>query len=226
MSVEKAFSRSSESYTQTNFIQKDVANRLIKIVRKDMPKNIIDIGAGVGTVYSTIDWKLESFLAIDFSQDMLELHPSNREVVKKNGDFDLDEFWNGVEFSKFDAIISSSALQWSKNLKLILQKVSKIDKPLYFAIFTDRTFNEIHRELGIKSPIYSKKYILESLSLYNYEVVDYKLKFPSRLEALQYIKNSGVSGGNRVASIKKLKKFIEKSGEFQLSLQVMILWRV
>lgn len=225
MSVEKAFSRSSESYSQTNYVQQDVAKRLVSIFKERKPKSIIDIGAGAGAIYLNIDWKLDNFLAIDFSKDMLKHHPLDFNITKQRADFDSTIFWRDIDFQKFDAIVSSSALQWSRDLQTIFQNLSQLDKPHYLSIFTDRTFNEIHRELNIKSPIYSKRDILKFTSKYSYEVLDYKLTFPSRLEALKYIKRSGVSGGEKRVQTKDIKSFIEKRGEFQLSLQVILLWK-
>ena len=221
--VEKEFSRFSEKYPKYNLIQEKIAKYLISKI-DFQPHRIVDIGAGTGTIYKNINWKVEKFLALDFSKKMLELHPSSPKIEKLIIDFDSPNFWN-IEFSNYDIAISNSALQWSRDIGGFLNRFSEIDIPFYFSIFTSRTFQELHQELEISSPIYSKSEILEFVQSWEYEVLDYKMEFSSRLEAVKYIKNSGVSGGVQRVPIAKLREFLIRPGKFPLSFQAVLIVR-
>ena len=221
--VEKEFSRFSEKYPKYNLIQEKIAKYLISKI-DFQPHRIVDIGAGTGTIYKNIDWEIEKFLALDFSKKMLELHPSSPKVEKLVMDFDSPNFWK-IDFSNYDIAISNSALQWSRDIGKFLNRFSEIDIPFYVSIFTDTTFQELHQELEISSPIYSKSEILDYVQNWEYEILDYKMEFHSRLEAVKYIKNSGVSGGVQKVPITKLREFLRRPGSFSLSFQAVLIVR-
>jgi ubiquinone/menaquinone biosynthesis C-methylase UbiE len=223
-SIEKQFSKSSNSYEKSAFIQKKIARELVKKIDKQF-SSIVDFGSGNGFVYKNISWKLEHFLAIDISENMLKNHPVSDEVSILKGDFDDDELWKNLDLSNFDAITSSSAFQWSKDICKIFQRFNKDKKPLYLAIFTDRTFSNIHEILKIKSPIFSKKEILNCAENLFFEVKRFEIKNLTPKSSLKYIKESGVSGGDRGASNSALKEFLKSRERIDLSLEVIFLWR-
>ena len=144
-------------------------------------------------------------------------------IKKQIDDFDSEKFWREINFFNYDVLISSSAFQWSKKLEFIFQQLKEVGIPIYISLFTNRTFYELHQELNIQSPLYSTEDILKFASGFHYEILDYKLTFSSRLEALRYIKKSGVSGGEKRGSTVRLKKFINIQGTFPLSFQSILI---
>ncbi len=84
------------------------------------------------------DISCNNFIALDFSKEMLDLHPSSSKVKKLYLDFNSIDCFN--KLSSYDLVISSSALQWSRNLDLTLRNISILSDDFYFAIFTSNTF--------------------------------------------------------------------------------------
>jgi len=225
MNPAKEFSRFALTYQEYKIIQTKVASYLISEV-KDRPKNILDFGAGTGEVYKYIDWEFDSFLAVDKSEEMLSLHPQNR-VKKIVCDFNEKECFDKLKNEKFDFIFAASSLQWSKDLDFTLKEIAKFNKKCAFAIFTDKTFETIHKITGLDSPIYSLDEILYFINKYfliDYKVKRYKLFFEDKLSMFRYIKKSGVSSGIRRLSYKETKELIYRYPYRYLEFEVVFIW--
>jgi len=166
MKVVKEFSRYAHEYNKYNVIQKAVAEKLCTLLEKKSYSKILDIGAGDGAVYNNLlsqNIKVKNFLALDFSQKMLEIHPSNNNIRKLCLDFNKSNLSSHFMPNEFDMIISSSALQWSSNLSTLFKEIYPLGNEFLFSFFTANTFKTLHRVLGIKSPILKNEEIIESL---------------------------------------------------------------
>jgi len=215
MKVVKAFSKFAHEYNKHNVIQKEVAKKLCGFLEKKRYKNILDIGAGDGEVYQNFIKKdieiTERFTAVDFSQEMLNIHPTHPIIEKVCLDFNSMEFPKYFKGEKFDFLISSSALQWSDHLPSILESLSGLSDQFYFSFFTSNTFATLHQTANIHSPIYSPEEIIEALDLffdYKMEIVAYKLEFDSVHNMLRYIKRSGVSAGVEQLNYRQMKSLM------------------
>jgi len=94
-------------------------------------------------------------------------------------------------------------------LQIILVKPSINDNGLVRLEITQEVSKVNDQQTaGITSPICSKEEILDALFEYEMEIEEYRLSFESVHEMLTYIKNSGVSGGTKQLSYKKMKKLI------------------
>ena len=67
---------------------------------------------------------------------MCELHPKAKNLIVKCLNFDSNEFFDEIKNQKFDMAISSSALQWSNDLKKIVKELSKITNEINVVLFT------------------------------------------------------------------------------------------
>jgi len=214
MKVVKEFSRYAHEYNRYNVIQKAVVKKLCLLLERKRYGKILDLGAGAGAVYETLlreNIKVKDFVALDFSKEMLEIHPTNSSVTKLCMDFNKNNLSTHFKFNEFDLIISSSALQWSANLSLVLKEISPLANEFLFSFFTANTFKTLHSLLGVNSPILQKEDILNSLDkffVYELEVVEYRMDFKSVHEMLRYIKHSGVSGGGKQLGYKQIKNLI------------------
>jgi malonyl-CoA O-methyltransferase len=214
MNIIKEFSRFANSYGSLNLIQKNVAYELISMLDKKYYDTILDIGSGDGAIFNTLlkkDISFNNFIALDFSKEMLDLHPSSSKVKKLYLDFNSIDCFS--KLSSYDLVISSSALQWSRNLDLTLREISILSDDFYFAIFTSNTFKTLHKTANIKSPIYSKDIIESYINRYffvsNSFVKSYKLFFENVFEMFKYIKRSGVSGGKKQLLVKDIKRVVK-----------------
>jgi malonyl-CoA O-methyltransferase len=214
------FSKRAVSYNEHNIIQKRVVKKLIENI-KSKPKNILDLGCGSGAVYKNITWDIEKFVGVDKAVNMCELHPSYKNIKLINEDFEM------FEFEKYDMVISSSALQWAKDLDKLLKKIALNSDEIAFSIFCDGTFKTIYEVANLKPFLPRHQELLDLLSRYfefTHEVVYYRLEFEDNLSKFRYIKNSGVSGGERKLSFKDTKRLIENYPHDYLEFEVMFIW--
>ena len=214
----REFSKNSHYYNKYNIIQKEVAREVID--RLDFEyKNILDLGCGCGAIYENISWKVDRFVGVDLSKEMLECHPKgdNIELIRENFD-------NILNFNEFDLIVSSSSLQWSKDLQNLIKKVENSQKDFIFAIFTEGTFKNMRKFLNIdKTFLKSFDKICDYFSQnILFEKLEYKLNFETPLEMLRYIKRSGVSGGKKELEIKDIKRFINSYPYNFLEFEVLL----
>ena len=211
MSVKNQFSKYAKEYKNHNIIQQIVAKSLVREL-KFQPKRVLELGCGSGQVYNHISWEIEFYKAIDFSLSMCELHPKGENIEVKCFDFDTQEFLDEIKDNRFDMVLSSSALQWSKDLSKIIKQLSFITNEINAVLFTSNTFKTIQEITNTKSPILDEISIKEAFGKYficEFETILYKLEFDNKKDLFDYIKKSGVSGGNAsldFADAKKLYK--------------------
>ena len=193
-------------------IQNEVAKTLVdKIIYKPY-SSIIDIGCGSGAVFKYLEDKKiisEKYIALDSSEEMLALHPSEAQVEKVCSNFDTSHAFSTLD-NVYDStlVLSSSALQWSQDIDSLFLNISTLAKEAYFAIFTDKTFFTLHQSAKLTSPIYSAKALEQSIQKYydaSFEIKTYKRYFDTSREMFSYIKKSGVSGANKRLSYKEAK---------------------
>jgi len=229
MKVVKEFSRYAHEYNRYNVIQKAVAKKLCTLLEKKSYSKILDIGSGDGAIYEHLlveNINVSNFVALDFSPEMLNIHPNNNNISKLCLDFNDTDFSSLFKPNEVDVIISSSALQWSLNLSSIFKEISPLANEFLFSFFTANTFKTLHRVLEIESPILTKEEILDSLDKffeYELEVVEYSMDFESVHEMLRYIKHSGVSGGRKQLGYKQIKNLISIYPLDYLEFEVMFI---
>ncbi len=196
MSEKNSFSKYANHYDSYNIIQQIVAKALIREL-SFKPKKILELGCGSGQIYRNITWDIEKYTAIDSSLQMCELHHKDKKVEVICANFDDSDFFNIIKDKKYDMVISSSALQWSKDLTKLIGYLSKVTNNINAVLFTSNTFKTIQKITEQDSPILDEKSIKNAFSKYfdcTFEKIEYKLQFDSKKELFSYIKKSGVSG--------------------------------
>lgn len=210
--IVKEFSRSAHDYSKYSLIQRKVADHLISLISDKHYDTIIDIGAGDGEVYRLLEKskiRHNNFIAFDASENMLKLHPSDSKVSKYLGNFDSKDDLQSLP--KHSTVISSSSLQWTKDLEMTLREISLLGTKFYLSVFTSNTFRQIHDFSKVNSPIYSKEDLHEAINKYfDLEISTqiYRLEFSTNRKMLEYIKRSGVSGGQARLSYKESKRLL------------------
>ncbi len=224
----KEFSRFSKEYNSYSIIQTEVAKKIVTDLPKKYFKTIVDIGCGTGAIYKFIEEekiKFDLFYALDGSDNMLLSHPKSEKIIKQCFDFNSQMSFASIDNVKYDVIISSSALQWSKDLDFTLSNIATISNSFYGTLFTSNTFKTLHETAGILSPIYDIDTIKRSFDRFykdtNYEIVSYKLFFDSKKELFNYIKKSGVSGGEKKLTVSQAKKLMNEYSIDYLEFEVI-----
>ena len=155
---------------------------------------------------------------------MCELHPRAKNVEIKCFDFDTVEFLNEIKNDTYDIVLSSSALQWSKDLSKIIKQLSLITKEINAVLFTSNTFKTIQNITKTKSPILDEQSIKEAFNKYfkcEFETIMYKLEFDNKKDLFDYIKKSGVSGANESLDFKNAKKLYKEYNINYLEFEVI-----
>ena len=187
--VENEFSKYAKDYNNNNIIQQIIAKALVRDI-KSKPKKILELGCGSGQIYKYISWDIEKYTAIDFSAQMCKLHPKEKNVEVFCFDFDSLEFKDFLKNKQFDMIISSSAMQWSKNLEKLVSNLSKTSDEINCVLFTSNTFKSIQNITKQNSPILDintiKKSFLSHLKC-EFEVFNYNLEFENKKDMFEYI---------------------------------------
>lgn len=224
MSTKNQFSKYANQYNSHNIIQQIVAKSIVR----DIPfeaKNILELGCGSGQVIKHINWKFDSYTAIDSSQNMCELHPKDINIYVHCFNFDNEDFYEFIKNKQFDIILSSSAMQWSKDLDKLCSALSKVSKNIVVGLFTSNTFKTIQQISNSISPILDIESIKQSFSEYfdcDYEVHNYNLEFEDKKKLFDYIKKSGVSGENSL-DFKNAKKLYKEYNLNYLEFEVIFI---
>lgn len=221
--VKKEFGRRSSTYGEYNHLQKEIASYLVSKI-KNSPEKILDLGAGQGEVLSFINWEFEKYVAADFAKEMRDKHPKEKNIEVLDINFN-QPFADRLD--NFDLVISSSSLQWAKDLEFTLNEVKKLTGSIAFAVFTDKTFKKIRditkRETFLKpAPFVIQE--VEKLFNVTSEIKEYTLQFNSKRELFNYIKKSGVSGGTKTLSYKETKDLIERYPDQTLEAQAVFFY--
>ena len=214
--VVKQFARFAHQYNSYNVIQAEVARRLVDKLPMKKYATILDMGCGSGEVYKNIKKRkisFDSFIALDSASEMLTLHPSHTSIKKIVADFNNLETYQNLHIEKDTLLLSSSALQWSKDLEFSFAQISQKVNKVYFAMFTANTFKTLHKTAQIESPIYAPEVLKKSIEKYydaSFELKEYKLEFKSVRDMFHYIKKSGVSGGEKQLSYRQIKELMSQ----------------
>lgn len=205
------FSRYAAQYGSRNVIQRLVADKLITST-ETQPRRILDLGCGTGTLFSLIDWEIERFVGVDFSDSMLEHHPKAPNVELILGDFNAPALFERLGGEHFDRFYSASALQWADDFESVIQSLASLNTPMSLAIFTAGTFKTLHECAGVTPLLRSSDEVMAIAEKHlnaRFEVLHYTLEFDSVREMFRYIKRSGVSGGRRVLDFSQTKRLME-----------------
>lgn len=232
--IRHSFNKMSRSYAKNCALQNEVAKVLVDFCDEFLrnSRKIIDLGAGSGNIAKNLgDKQIDFFLAIDNAPNMIALHPQNLPHINRIKLLCCD--FEDYDFSDdYDLVLSSSALQWAKDLDLLFQRLvdsaqksqksressesleskksreSSESKPkrFAFAIFTRESLSVLHAFLGTTSPLKSATEILAITQKYfcvESKTQRFSLNFSTRDEFLAYLKNGGLLGGGNLSFAQK-----------------------
>lgn len=205
-----SFDRQANHYLLHSSLQEKIAKYLISKSMDSSISRILDLGAGSGNVVNNLScYKIDYFLGIDCSSQMLSLHPTKMSNIKhiqlKHLDFESYDF-----DECFDLIISSSSLHWARNLESIFYKIQNQSR-VGFSIFTSKSLESLHHFLDSTSPLKSYDEVAGLLDKYfvgEMECRIFKENFSNREDLLNHLRYNGLLGGGNISfGAKKRLKF-------------------
>lgn len=144
--VAKKFAKAHLSYNEQAIVQKIVAEKLVQLIKKNVPRNAFDhmfeIGCGTGN--------LTQLLEENFQIHRMTLNDLYPEVTQHFDHLNRKQFWIGdiekIELvENFDLAVSSSALQWLEDLDLVFQKVFHCLEEHHYFCFSSYAENNLHQ---------------------------------------------------------------------------------
>ncbi|MGI9312594.1 MAG: malonyl-ACP O-methyltransferase BioC, partial [Alphaproteobacteria bacterium] len=211
------------------------------------PTNILDLGCGTGKngLHFLKKFKKISLVNFDLSENMLEqarkkLTTSSINFLNNSTNFHVCGDMENLPFKDnlFDLVWSSSAIQWSDNLPIVLKHINRILKPSGFFIFSTfgpetlkelRMINDVLYNHPKTNNFLDLKDIRDFLALEGFEnssfdVKSYRLDYANVEDILYDIKGVGATNGNKNRSkglrgrefINIMKQHYEKYREGEL----------
>lgn len=221
--VAKAFSRAASNYDQFSELQRHSGDSLLLIASEPLHGHILDAGCGTG-LYSRY-WRKEGMTVtgLDLSTQMLETaSKQNSAHYYVQGDIDHLPFSD----NSFDAVWSNLVVQWSDNLRKVLQhylRVTRKGGKVFFSTLLSNSLEEVHQAwLQIDELEHANRFL--SIEAYSdaiqglpitYSQEKITLHFPTAWDAMRSLKGIGATHihkgrASRVLTRKKLEQ-LEKN---------------
>lgn len=204
--IKQKFERSTLSYNRSAVAQKQIAQRLFQQIQHHMntpQKRILEIGCGTGFLTQFIAQLNPSIYYLNDLNEQLEevLQPQLKGLCYQIILGDAEQ----IEFpTQLDSVVSSSCVQWFRDLPRFLEQIANHICPgghLFFSTFGPRNLQEI-RAITQSGLPYFNTTELSALVPPNFELLfmeeeDIVLPFKSALDVLHHLKETGVNGGCR-----------------------------
>lgn len=148
--IADSFSRAAKSYSQHDFLQREIASRVFERLSliNIKPKNILDLGCGNGASSRELKstFSASKITAVDIAPGMLEEAKKSQSWFKtihyQQADIDQLPFEN----NSFDLLFSNLTIQWLPDLKITFKELNRVLKPgglLIFSTFGPDTLIEL-----------------------------------------------------------------------------------
>jgi malonyl-CoA O-methyltransferase len=219
--IARKFSQASQSYEDAAFVQKQCAKILVEqlIAKNINPETILDLGTGTGQIPTLLlkNYPDASYTLNDISPTMIS------KVEEKFKAYNKFSFHIGdmetCNFKNHDLIVSNFAMQWSDNLRQVIEKHLKLCKTMAFSFLLKGTFYEwsnILQNYAISSIIdkYPEeeniKEFINSISKADCLRQDFQLRFANVKEFILYLKKLGATSNNNQISPAIIRDIIKK----------------
>jgi len=222
--IARNFSRYANSYDRHADVQRYAADELLRQIKGDGFKKILELGCGTGNYTGLlrnrfIDAKI---IAVDISREMVRV--AEEKLKGKNIEFLIRDAEKLDFKDKFDLISSNAAFQWFEELEnclLTYKGMLEEGGVISFSSFGPQTFVELNTVLksvlGNKAIVvdgFMDKEELETILRQNFKSakvkeIRYKDDFATLKDLLQKIKCTGTRGNGLNAKVYFNRKILE-----------------
>lgn len=222
------FDKIADKYDKISSLQKDIAITLWELSNKQNKfNNICELGSGTGFLTQEIAnfYKNSHISCFDLSQKSINI--AKNKIKYGKVEYILRSFDEIDDFSVFDKIFSSMSLQWSCDLKLILNKINASKASFNLAIPVDGSLFEIKKKIEQITNFESILKFPKKNDILNVLNCDFELKKFSKTmkisDAIRLLSSYKTKHSNN--SIANIKKIINDNDEVEFSYDVVFLWR-
>ena len=143
--VAESFGRAAGSYDKVAYFQRDVGNRLMKLIPQGAQHNtVVDLGCGTGYFTPKLQHSSNHVVGIDLSEGMIAYAREHRQG-------DINWVVADAEILPFadnsvDLIFSSLAIQWCNSYRQLFTELFRVLKPgglIAFSTLLDGTLKEL-----------------------------------------------------------------------------------
>lgn len=226
--VKSSFRKSLETYEANAFVQKDMALKLVGLLKEKSFERVLEIGMGTGILTKLLLEKLyiKEFFVNDIVAECDEyLGEIAPESIFIEGD--IEEL---ILPDKFSLVAANAVFQWIVDFPFFIKKIASVIEKngyLLFSTFGQENFKELGSVTDISLEYMNKKE-LEKILSEKFEVVKIeeaqeKIYFKNFRELIKHLKTTGVNGVPHkpitYAAMKKFEKeyklaYKEKDGLF------------
>ena len=182
--IARHFSRHAHDYDHLAVMQKDIADRLLKIIPDRDYLTILDIGCGTGYLCRELKKRFPSaqVTGVDIAREMVRLATA----ADPGGNYLCQDF-EQMDFQgkKFDLVVSTSALHWTDEIKLTLEKYRAFCGIMAYATFVSPSLETLRQA-------FASAYELAGLP-YREHILNFQdeKQLPYIVESIQYQKDYG-----------------------------------
>lgn len=230
--IQKNFDRASHSYEKVAFIQRQVAESLVNILKKFDVQNIntiLDLGTGTGYIPELLlsNHCNANYSLNDISSCMLNI--CRKKFLHYSSQFEYINYdMETLNFQNYDLIISNLAMQWAKDIYSLIQKCCENSKIFIFSTLLNGTFQEWqeiiyeYENTNILKEYPTANFLVLQCNFSHYEVQEFKITFDSPLQFLYYLQQLGVMYSEKSLQLKTLKKLIRIEKPLSVTYKVFL----
>ncbi|MDO4896077.1 MAG: methyltransferase domain-containing protein [Moraxella sp.] len=214
--VAQNFAKAHATYGKSAIVQHQMCHTLINLLMANLPdirpKSVLEIGCGVGNltdIYTSI-WTLDAL----YLNDLYDVGIAGANLII--GDIER------LDLPKVDMVLSSSALQWIKDLPNLFKRIyHTLPKGgvFAFASFGGQNLSQIKALTGMGLDYYGMSDIKAMLGVVGFDVIatdqhQETLYFTHPKDILRHIKDTGVAVGGRAWTRSSLVAFCDGYDSF------------
>lgn len=142
--IARHFSNHARDYDSLAVMQKDIADRLLRLIPDRDYLTILDIGCGTGYMCRQLKKRFPAaqVTGVDIASEMLQ-----RAIAEDpEGNYICGDFTKmDISGKRYDLIVSASALHWTDEINQILEKYHSLCGTIAYAVFTAPSLKSLHQ---------------------------------------------------------------------------------
>ena len=142
--IARHFSSRAHDYDNLALMQKDIADRLLKLIPERDYLTILDIGCGTGYMCRQLKKRFPAahITGVDIASEMLQ----RAMAEDPEGNYICEDFTKmDLSGKRYDLIVSASALHWIDDINQILEKYHSLCGIMAYAVFTTPSLKSLRQ---------------------------------------------------------------------------------